>query len=184
MKIFFNSSIRGKKYFSKNYELIYEMLKDTDNEVTTAVFDSTPKSIAKETLEETEKFFTKLEKTVKKSDAGVFEVSYPSLGIGYEIARFIEQSKPVIVLHVPNKRQYVLESMRNDKLCVFEYDMNSLNKIFDEIMTFLKSNLDSRFTMLMPPSLNVYLSEVSQKYSTSRSEYIRNLIIEDKKQNS
>lgn len=182
MKIFFEASVTGRKYFLENYRQIYAALQETKYQLFTYAFDSSPDKIADETIDEAESFYRKMAKMIRESDLGIFEVSYPSLGIGYEIALFMEQSKPVIALYTGSKRPYVLESIKNDKLIVVEYDLKSLKETLNQAINYAKEKMDSRFTLILPPELVGYL-DIIAKNGTPRSEYIRNLIIKDRRQN-
>lgn len=174
MKIFFDASITGKRYYLENYNAILRILGNYKYQ-TTPGFQSTPEQIAAERPEDAERFFRGLEKHIRESDLGIFEVSYPSLGIGFEVARFLELSKPVIALHIQERKPLFLESVLNDRLQVLNYDLNSLSTVIENALIYASEQLDTRFTMLLPPDVNTYLDEVA-KSGVSRSEYIRDLI--------
>jgi len=145
MKIFFNASLRGRKQYGDNYHLIVSALKKLNPDgVITPIDMGSPESVEKETSQEAENYFNQLIKWINDCDVAVFEVSYSSTGIGHEIAVSLNKDKSVIALHVAGNKQYILESISNEKLQVIEYSPDTLSKLMSEALHFAKDQQDIR----------------------------------------
>jgi hypothetical protein len=184
MKIFFNASLRGRKQYEDNYHLIVSVLKKFGSgEVITPIDMGSPESVEKETSQEAESYFNQLIKWISDCDIAVFEVSYSSTGIGHEIAVALNKDKSVIALHIAGKKQYILESICNEKLQVIEYSPNILSKLISEAIQFAKDQQDIRFTFFIQPEIQKYLDLIAENHGISRSEHIRELLLKEMKKN-
>jgi len=96
-KIYFCGSIRGGREMAATYQEIIRMLKlqgavltehvGDEGEVSQVDLDQSDKEIHDRDME-----------WIGESDMVVAEVTVPSLGVGYEIGRAIENEKPVLCL--------------------------------------------------------------------------------------
>jgi Asp-tRNA(Asn)/Glu-tRNA(Gln) amidotransferase A subunit family amidase len=95
MKIYFAASISGGRTFEAVYQKIVKELKKAGHQVLT-------EHIAFPSVFEEEKSLTPEEvydrdlRWLREAERLVAEVSNPSLGVGYEIARALEMQKPVL----------------------------------------------------------------------------------------
>lgn len=185
MKLFFNASLSGKKFFLKEYESIYNYIKTAPGVVSvqSPVFSGSSDKVAAETVDEAANYFKKLQTWMKSADIAVFEASYPSLGIGHEIAIALQLEKPVIVFHQPNKRPYILEGVPNDKLQLVEYELETLREQINESLSYALDQQDTRFNFFISPRIGTYLDWVSKKRRIPRAVYLRRLIEDDMKKN-
>lgn len=185
MKIYFAASHRGTKSYRDNYLAIHQTIEELGYSHT----DTSLKNI------KSSEFYTALDSGghkayedlykekidhIKSSDVCVFECSFPSLSIGYQIDKSLEYNKPTIILYVKDQLPYFLKGMENDKLIISTYSLsptfkNELKKILDSA----KQIVDKRFNFFITPMLLNYLNSVSNTLGITKSTHIRNLITED-----
>jgi hypothetical protein len=182
MKIFFNTSVSGRKEYEENYKAIDRILNRISNNVVSAVFIATKEDVAKETEKEAASYYDKLRKWMRDSDILVFEVSYPSLGVGYEITWGLQLGKPIIILYVRGKKPHVLDAIPDDKIQVYEYDLSDLEKILKSAVDYASEQMDTRFNFFISPKIANYLDWVARKKRTPRAVYLRRLIEKDMKE--
>lgn len=185
MKVFYNASLTGKKLFNREYEAIYKVIHDTEK-VTLLhcpVLVGSAEKVVAETIGQAAAYFKKLQAWVKEADVCVFESSYPSMGVGYEIAMATQLGKSVIVLHLPGKRSDTLAGLPSDKLQVIEYTLESLKTVLAEALAYAVEQQDTRFNFFVSPRIINYLDWVSKKKRIPRAVYLRRLIEEDLKKN-
>ena len=102
-KIYFACSIRGGRDDADMYRQIVEFLK-TKATVLTEIFADSKLTSAGMNKPNEEIWQTDIA-WIKEADAVVAEVSNPSLGVGYEIAKAEEWGKPVLVLFKENNNK-------------------------------------------------------------------------------
>lgn len=181
MKVFFNASLKGKSLYEDNYEKIGKTLEQLGFKIIKSpVLLKKRKGIPKETIEERVAFYKKLVKWITNSNICVFETSYPSIGIGHEMAIAADKRKPVIALHVENKPLYILMGKKDEKLQIVEYSLDDLEIALKHALDNAKKMVDTRFTLLFPSKIINHLNKIA-KTGTARSEYIRMLIEKDMK---
>jgi len=68
-----------------------------------------------------------------QADAVIAEVTRPSLGVGYEVGRAVEQDKPILALYRPDSDQRLSAMLRgSDGVTVEEYhDPTALEPVFE-----------------------------------------------------
>lgn len=179
MKVYFGASMRGKAEFGENYKLIVEAVEKLGHKLVVNTVDlSTYVEVAKETAEEAEDWYKRMIGWIDESDVAVYEVSYPSLGIGHEVAVCLHRGKPVIALHVPENPPFVLKSILNEKIQVVEYNAGNVEKVMAQAFEYAQDWLESRFTLILDGETRRMLDAKAQE-GMARSEYIRKLIKED-----
>jgi 2'-deoxynucleoside 5'-phosphate N-hydrolase len=184
MKIFFNASLSGRKEFNENYEVVIAELNRLGYKLESPI--QSGRTIADrqhESAVDAAKYYRKLIQSIAGADICVFEVSFPSTGIGHEISVAMDMNKPVIALHTIGKQPYVLEAMQSDKLQVIGYDLEELPKVLRYALDFATEQQDTRFNFFISPNIGHYLDWVSKRKRLPRAVYLRRLIEEDMKNN-
>jgi len=97
MKTYFAGSIRGGRQDASLYAEIIELLKRYGDVLTEHVGET---ELKEETLTDEEIYERDME-WLREADLVVAEVTVPSHGVGYEIARAETLGKPVLCLHRP-----------------------------------------------------------------------------------
>jgi len=136
MNIYFCGSIRGGRDLAKSYGKIIEMLGNYGKVLTEHVGSD-------EEIESKDRILTDKEvhdrdlQWIVDSDLVVAEVTVPSLGVGYEVGRAIEMSKPVICLFRPGT-EYTLSAMiaGSDRVEMKYYsDMEEVKDLIDSFFS-------------------------------------------------
>ena len=177
MKVYFTASLTGKNKYIKNYEIIMATIDKLGYKLLSKnVLARKPEDILNETPDEAYSYYKKMVNWIKEADIVVAEVSYPSLGIGYEVALSLEEGKQVIVLYTGEREPYLLESSQNDRLQIMEYKLENLSQTIESSLNIARQQLDLRFTLLLPPHIVQFLNNLAEKEKIPRSVFIRNLI--------
>ena len=182
MKIFFNASISGKQEYEKNYDAIIQALRQLSHTVYSPLENKrTSQDVAIESVDQASRYYGQLRKRISASDFCVFEVSYPSTGIGHEVTLALEFGKSVIAFHVKGRDPFVLEAIDSDKLQVLEYTRENIIKELKGAVEISSDQMDTRFNFFISRKLSVYLDWKSRVKRIPRAVYLRQLIRKEMK---
>lgn len=183
MKIYFTTSLTGKKYYEENYKKIVNYLKELNCKIAyEQVFTSSKEKISQETREERLVYHKLLNKNLNWCDVVVSEVSYPSTATGYEICLALRQGKPVLALYVEQKGDFppILKALREQEATIASYNLDNLKDILKDYLDFVKTEvINKRFTLLLSPKIIKLLDKGAKHQKIPRSVYIRKLIEKD-----
>ncbi|MCW1296474.1 MAG: nucleoside 2-deoxyribosyltransferase [Candidatus Parvarchaeota archaeon] len=112
MKIYFAGSIRGGRRGRKTYAKIIEHLKKFGVVLTEHICNRL--SCKGEKLE-SKRIYERDIKWLREADIVVAEVTFPSLGVGYEIAKAEEMEKKIICLFNTRKRKKLSAMIEGNK---------------------------------------------------------------------
>ena len=102
MKIYFAGSIRGGRGDAESYARLIGVLKEYGEVLTEHVGSAPLREFGEAGL--TDSFIHDRDLSwIRESDIVVAEVSVPSLGVGYEIGRAVEEGKNILCLYRPNE---------------------------------------------------------------------------------
>ncbi len=181
MKVFFNASLSGKKKFGGSYKLI-------DKAIRKAGHDMVASPVVSKEAETTDwtdpkaasAYYKKVKDWTKKAELVVFEVSYPSTSIGFEVAMALSAGKPVIAFHaVDAPENFVLESIQDEKFHMVEYRLSEVEQVVAEAITYATSQADTRFNFFISPDIGAYLDWVSKVRKLPRAVFLRRVIEQD-----
>ena len=127
MKIYFSGSIRGGRDDVHIYQKIISYLKQFGEVLTEHVGDNSLKSTGEINKNNKEIHDRDLE-LLQESDIIVAEVTNPSLGVGYEIAKAIEYQKKIFCIYrkIGNKEISAMILGSNDLICMEYNNLESL----------------------------------------------------------
>ena len=127
MKIYFSGSIRGGRDDVHIYQEIISYLKQFGEVLTEHVGDNSLKSTGEINKNNKEIHDRDLE-LLQESDIVVAEVTNPSLGVGYEIAKAIEYQKKIFCIYrkIENKEISAMILGSNDLICMEYNNLKSL----------------------------------------------------------
>ena len=127
MNIYFSGSIRGGRNDVDIYQKIISHLKTFGNVLTEHIGDNSLKSDGENKKSNKEIHDRDLE-LLQESDIIIAEVTNPSLGVGYEIAKAIQYQKKIICIYrkVPDKKISAMILGSNDLTCIEYNNMESL----------------------------------------------------------
>lgn len=184
MKIFFNASLTGKKLYLSNYLAIINQLKNLGHTIISAPVKTSELTKASQmSQQQAERYYEDLMKSIAAADVNVFEVSYPSTGIGHEIAVSLHKGKPVIALYVKGKNPYIFDTVIDEKLQVLEYQINELDTLLEDAIEYATTQQDARFNFFVSPEIQRYLDWVAKYRRTPRAVYLRELLEKDMREN-
>ena len=132
MKIYFAGSIRGGRDDSEIYMQIIEYLKNFGEVLTEHIGD---KNLTSGGEKKDPKFIHDRDmKWVMEADVIVAEVTNPSLGVGYEIGRALENDKKILALfRLGTDKNLSFMIKGSDKIETKEYEtLNEARKTIDE----------------------------------------------------
>jgi 2'-deoxynucleoside 5'-phosphate N-hydrolase len=137
MKIYFACSIRGGKKNKKWHLKILEILPKY-GQVLAEIFVSRGLDRSDKNLSD-RKIYQRDIAWLEKADIVVAEVTSPSLGVGYEIAR-LEKTTPILCLYRPAKNKKLSAMIAgNPRLTVKKYkDIEEAEKIIESFLRKLK----------------------------------------------
>lgn len=138
-KIYFAGSIRGGREDASLYREIITLLQ-TRGEVLTEHIGSEGLTPSGETAMSDEEIYRRDMDWLTSSDIIVAEVTTPSLGVGFEIAKALDLGKQVICLFRPgNGRRLSAMIAGNTDVKIYAYQsMQELVKLFNDTAFVLK----------------------------------------------
>lgn len=179
MKIFFNMSFRGDVEVGCR---IYKEIENLGHKHTSNLFASeeVAKSFYNCSSKEHSEHYEKVFSSLGRADIIVVEVSIHSLTVGSIIQKGLDSRIPILALCREKQRKPFLDGIEysEDRLLVVEYSNESLPIKIREGLEYLEDVLSTRFTMILPPDISKHLEALTRRGMT-RSDYIRNLILQD-----
>ncbi|MCD6461472.1 MAG: nucleoside 2-deoxyribosyltransferase [Thermoplasmata archaeon] len=144
MRIYFAGSIRAGREMSGAYDRLIRFLSGFGEVLTEHVGNE-------RLLEEEERYTDRYihdrdMRWLLEADVVVAEVTVPSLGVGYEIARGLEHGKPVVCLYRPSdeKRLSAMISGCPDLHLVEYGDVEDAERALADILMRIKRNREKR----------------------------------------
>ena len=139
MRIYFAGSIRGGRDDRENYLKIIKHLQKYGEVLTEHIGDKKISDRGDIGLSE-EEIYNRDIKWLNEADVVVAEVSNPSLGVGYEIAKAGSMGKKVLCLYKIKKDKF-LSAMIQGSFDVEVRKYSELNGAFENIDNFFKREL-------------------------------------------
>lgn len=138
MKIYFAGSIRGGRDDKKIYLAIVNLLKRYGEVLTEHIGDQKLSAMGEDGLSD-EYVYNRDMKWLNDSDVVVAEVTTPSLGVGYEIAK-IEDKKPVLCLFREKNRNKLSTMIGGSKMIKIEKykNLSDIEKILEKFFKNIK----------------------------------------------
>lgn len=183
MKVYFNTSHRGIRFFNKYYKSIYQHIKDLGYQIN---YDKIITTSSNDFYEAVEKggrtshleIYNENLKSIQEADIAIFEGSLPSLSMGFLIQKAISMNKPTIVLYLKDNTPVLLIDHIEEKLIVKSYTDENLKEIVQESLEQATEIRDKRFNFFISPDLLTYLNNASKDQGITKSTFIRNLLLE------
>jgi hypothetical protein len=180
MRFFFSASVHGKKTIEANYRLIEQEVKRLGHDVdSSTVLDQDPNDMDSFDEQRALAFHKTVMNGMKRADGLLIEASYPSLGVGFNLASAVQLGKPVVVFFSGKEEPHIFRTLEkiNDKFQVVRYtSLDQLRKEIPPALAFATENQDTRFNFFISPEHAKYLDWIAQTYKMSRSVYLRRLI--------
>ncbi len=135
MNIYFAGSIRGGRKDRDMYLEIIKHLKNHGNVLTEHIGDSKLDSMGEDEMDD-RKIHDRDMDWLLKSDIMIAEVTNPSLGVGYEIGRALENNKKIICLFRDSDSQKLSAMIGGSKKlnCIKYVDINDFKKKINQYL--------------------------------------------------
>lgn len=188
MKIYFAAPIKAKVndegYYKKIYAAIEKLgYKLIDKYLIEQNIDEHYKRFEDKSGEYYHTFYEKTITNIKSADINVFECSFPSLGIGYQVEKSLQLNKPTVILYQKGHVPHFLLGIDEDKLVLQVVNMENIVGTLETAVKEACEKADKRFNFFISPSLLTYLEKASKTNGLTKSTFIRNLILEHKRKN-
>lgn len=115
---------------------------------------------------------------IKNSDVVVAEITYPSTGVGLQLALAAQYKVPVLALQadwVEVAPQFA-EGASGDEFRIVKYNQTNLEKVLKENLMTLGKERFVKFNFISTPEINAELDRVSEAQGISRSSLLRQII--------
>lgn len=184
MKIFLSTAPRFKKNFGKELEQIYRSIEKLGHtHVDDYIIRVSERDFYTHDENNIPKYYDQLIVDIKKSDVVIFEGSFPSTGIGHLLDTALYLGKSVIVLYTKDHFPFLLGGIRNERLVIIEYSIDSLEETLKTSLDYLSEKTNVRFNFFVSPEIQQYLDWVAKYKRTPRAVYLRELLERDMKEN-
>lgn len=182
MKVFFSTSPRAKQDYSQEIKRIYEYFDKNQLQLTDQIIRNvTEEEFYSWNDAQRKKYYSNTIGAIKKADICIFEVTFPSLGVGHLINQALISGKPVIAMYTNGKKPFMLDSAEIDKITLVEYHNKNLETVLSSALDYAKENSDVRFNFFISPSIGHYLDWIAREKKVPRSVFLRRLIEEQMK---
>jgi hypothetical protein len=183
MKIFFMAAMQGKKLYDEYYQKIYRTIEEAGHKnLNDFIFSQSAEefytNLDEEGRKSHEEYYSKIIASLKAADINIFECSFPSLGVGYEVTKSIELNKPTVVLYLDDNVPHFFLGNTDEKLILKSYNSKNIKKVVLEAIEEAKQRSDKRFNFFISPHLLGYLEKTSKDLGVTKSTFIRSLILE------
>ena len=125
-----------------------------------------------------EGIFTQAIEGIKSADIVVAEISYPSTGVGQQIALALSWKIPVIAL--PKKGtegpSRFTVGFQSELFSSFEYSEDELPKLLENQFSAVLKSGYVKFNFIATREINDYLEEKSKAAGISKSQYLRDIL--------
>lgn len=183
LAVHFMASLDGCR---ADYEHICSLIKGLGHTlVTDHVLKRTWADIEKEDPEESKLMTKKLHGWIQKADVVIFEISTPSVSIGYEVALAFTNYIPVILVYREKTGQvpHGLKGIDNDLLQLLPYTDDSLSDTLELALNYAQNQITKRVYITLTVPLLRYLDWIERTHQLSVSMYMRLLIEDDMNRN-
>lgn len=174
MKIYFVGSIAGKEKYLSNYKRIISHLKKLGHTVLENTLIPTKNYVySMDTIKKMDQWNC-VRNWIIECDLMIAEVSYPSIGIGFELATAASFSKKALALYTIHGAQHFIQGIPSEYLTVLKYDLENLDRINDHI-TIPKFELESSLNVYLPVNVINEIDRKASKENLSRAQlFIKN----------
>lgn len=137
MKIYFAGSIRGGRDDKELYAQIIKLLSKYGEVLTEHIGNANLSSLG-ETELSNEDIYNRDISWIRNADIVVAEVTTPSLGVGYEIAKSENMDKNVLCIYHPTESK-LLSAIIDGNLNITKKQYQTIEDLKKYLMNFLKS---------------------------------------------
>ena len=189
MKVFFQATFKENDEYINLYQKIYEELahegyQHVDNDVVATGQKELYQSLNKGDVKTNIALYERKTHAIQNADICIFEATTAGLGLGFLIEKALGLSKPTIVLYLHNVPPVLLTGVQSEKLILKSYDEKNLKRVLKEALSSARERRDKRFNFFISQKILEYLDRASSQKGVTKSQFIRELILEHKKNSS
>lgn len=124
---------------------------------------------------------------IKECDAMIVEASIPSFGVGYLLAQALNERKPILCLYPEDRDVEVLsdgiKGSTSSLITLKFYNKKNLETIVSNYLDGLMLNPLQKFNFIASKDIITFIEQQAQKEGKSKSEFLRDLIVNDHMKN-
>ncbi len=189
MKIFFGGTLPGFEKNKENYLEIRKTLLSLGHKLTR---DWINEELKGKVSRKQSEMYDLTEKAIKESDTVILEYSHDIAAVGQQLVLALQRNTPVLLLVKDSNNKensplsdYFVSSKSFKYLKKEKYKSKNLRKIISGFLKWVDENKTIiRFNLEIERELDDYLKMKALKNNSSKSEEIRNLILDDIKRHS
>lgn len=186
MKIFFTCSYKGKELYQKEYDMIIRVLQEEPIDlIGTEVgnyMQLLPKSVKDRYQDEKRLHYEAVRYGILHSDAVILEISQEDFQLGHEATLAIQAKKHVLCLSI---HEDFSKKISNEYFHGAKYSKYDITTYIEDFLALLQEEkLSNRFNMFLTPDQIRYVQDVAEGKGMTMSEYIRELINDDKQKHT
>ncbi|NCN08053.1 hypothetical protein COY29_05020 [Candidatus Woesebacteria bacterium CG_4_10_14_0_2_um_filter_39_14] len=124
--------------------------------------------------------FKEATEAIKSADIMVAEITYPSTGVGQQIAFALSWKIPVIAIYkkgANNPSRFTIGTP-SELLSVVEYNENNLKTILVENFNNFSKKEFEKFNFISTGEINDYLKKTSLSFGLSKSQLLRKIVLD------
>lgn len=138
MKIYFAGSIRGGRANVEKYREIINHLKNYGEVLTEHVGDKTINDLGEQSLS-VEEIYNRDLNWLTEADIVIGEVSIPSLGVGYEVAKAEKLGKRILCVYQKSEESREISAMIKGNRNIILKEYTNLLELFEIINDFMQN---------------------------------------------
>ena len=177
MTFYFSAALTQKKQFGKYYQCIVQYLESQGHRVLQDTTKTTFKQAVEKTDYERFSYYQQVITWIKKADAVILEVSFPStLHIGHEVSLAIDQGKPVVALYQFSAEPSFFLGLDHQLVHWQAYREKTIIQSLQRGLRFVQDYAYIRYNFSMSVQQYRYLDVCAQSRRMSKAAFIRSLI--------
>ncbi len=189
MKVHFACSTSELDKYKENYRKICSLIKGMGHVITRDWLEEAIQIVENNAINtlDRESVYNKVTSSIFSSDVVVVEGTVTSFSVGHQVTLGLSKNKPILFLIAkkssgkkPAKvKNSFLSGLTSPLLKVVEYDDNNLAEIINDFLNNNGGRPVIKFNIVLTKEIESYLDWVSFTYGVNKSEFIRNLILKN-----
>lgn len=184
MKIFYTASYAGKEQYQSQYNKVLKEIESHEVELISPEkgnYKDSP-SLGLEWSESAQEVdhYSAIKKGITWADGVIIEISHEDFLLGHEATLAIQSKKPVLCLSL---NENYTGKVKSRFFHAAKYNDYNLKEIIDGFMKVVSGEvLSERFNFFLSKSQLQYLEEQSKDFGVNKSEYLRRLLDQDRRE--
>lgn len=189
MKVHFACSTSELETYKSNYRKICALIKEMGHTITRDWLEEAIYIVESKAVKslDREDVYSKVTASIFSSDVVIIEGTIASFSVGHQVTLGLSKNKPTLFLIAKkqankkgNKTKYsFLAGLNSPLLKVVEYDDSTLADILNDFLNNNGGKPVVKFNIVLTKEIESYLDWVSFTYKINKSEFIRNLILKN-----